>query len=95
MPHLSPADKAWLLSKLRQRKVDIYRPCPECDNDSWNSPDELHVILAIEILDPGSRDNVRLDSGRPLLPVQCTNCGFTRLFDVRMLGYSPGVAAHQ
>jgi hypothetical protein len=87
MAFLSKADLTWILSQLQSRGV-TKRSCAECGQTTWNLSDELYVLPAIQF-GPSSTE-IDMSTGQPVYPISCTNCGYTRFFNITPLGYTYG-----
>jgi predicted nucleic-acid-binding Zn-ribbon protein len=92
MAHLSKSDAQAILTELGKRGVKLAAsPCPECAHPNWSVEDEIHLAPIIEINSPGTNHSIKADAGSGYLNVGCSNCGYTKSFNVGTIGYThPG-----
>lgn len=90
MAFLPQADLAWILTQLQGRGL-TKRSCAECGQTNWNLSDELYVLPAIEI--GANSTEINMNTGQPVYPINCANCGYTRFFNIIPLGYTHAIGS--
>jgi predicted RNA-binding Zn-ribbon protein involved in translation (DUF1610 family) len=89
MPSLSANDSQWLVDRIVQATGGV-KPCPECGNAEASVSDEVGFLPQIHFQTDGE-NKIEMGNGTGLAIVSCTNCGLTKLFNVGLLGFKPGI----
>ena len=80
---MSNIDSAKIIKHLQSKWKN---PCPLCGAKQWNVQDKSFELREFQ------GGNIVLGKGLliPVIPVICTNCGFTALINSIVVGFEPG-----
>jgi hypothetical protein len=81
-PELTQAQIAAAINWLRLKWGEVSRPCPYCENETWNVGTPVYLDVGWGRSVPG------YSTMSPMFPVMCSNCGNTVFVNAILAGIS-------